>query len=86
MKTLGALMIFSATVATPALAQETGKRGTGSPYGSASQSNPRGAYNQVNGPSYMRLRDRFSPENFGNAEKDPTITGGEDMTLRAPSS
>ena len=86
MKMLGALMIFSATVATPVLAQQAGKRGPGSLYGLESQSSPRGAYNQVNGSSYTRQRDRFSPENFGNAEKDPTITGGEDTTLRAPSS
>jgi hypothetical protein len=88
MKMLGALMILSATVATPVLAQEAGTRGPGSPYGLASQSSPRGAYNQVNGPSYTptRMRDRFSPENSGNAEKDPSITGGEDMTRRPSSS
>jgi hypothetical protein len=88
MKMLGALMIFSATVATPVVAQQAGKREAGSPYGLESQSNSRGAYNQVNGPSYVptRLRDHFSPENSGNAEKDPSITGGEDTTRRPSSS
>jgi hypothetical protein len=88
MKMLGALIILSGAVATPVLAQQAGKPGPGNPYGLESQSNPRGAYNQVNGPSYTptRLRDHWSPENSGNAEKDPSITGGEDTTRHAPSS
>ena len=87
MKMLGVLMILSATVATPVLAQQAGKRGTGSLYDLESQSSQRGAYNQANGPSnaVTRTRDRWSPENPGNNEKDPSIMGGEDTT-RHPSS
>jgi hypothetical protein len=88
MKILSAFIILSATVATPVLAQEAGKRGPGSLYGLDSQSSPRGAYNQLNGPSYTatRARDHWDPANSGNNEKDPSITGGEDMTRRPPSS
>ena len=88
MKMLGVLMILSATVATPVLAQQAGKRGAGSLYDLESQSSQRGAYNQANGPSkaVTRTRDRWSPENPGNNEKDPSITGGEDTTRRPPSS
>jgi hypothetical protein len=87
MKILGALIIVSATIATPVLAQQAGKRGAGSPYDSQSQSSQRGAYNQVNGPSNTatQTRDHWNPENTGNNEKDPSMTGGEDTT-RHPSS
>jgi hypothetical protein len=86
-KMLGVLIILSATVATPVLAQQVGKRGPGSLYDLETQSSQRGAYNQVNGPSNTatRTRDRWSPESLGNNEKDPSITGGEDTT-RHPSS
>jgi hypothetical protein len=84
MQTLSALIILSAAVATPVLAQEAGKRGPGSLYGLDSQSSLRGAYNQLNGPSYAatRARDHWDPVNSGNNERDPSITGGEDTTRR----
>ncbi len=82
-KMLSALIV-SAAVATPALAQDAGVHESGSRYGLASKSSPRGAYNQLNGPSYtaIRTRDHWSPENSGNNERDPSIPGGEDTTLR----
>lgn len=84
-KMLSAVMILSATVATPVLAQDAGKRGPASGYGLVSQSSTRGAYNQANEPSYNsnRMRDRWSPENSGTVDKDPQMTGGEDITRRA---
>ena len=88
MKMLSALIILSAAVATPVLAQEAGKRGPGGLYGLDSQSGLRGAYNQLNGPSYTtsRARDHWDPADSGNNERDPSITGGEDTTRRPPSS
>ena len=82
---LTALIILSATVATPVLAQDAGKRGPANGYGLVSQTSPRGAFNQVNEPSSNAkgMRDRFSPENSGTVDKDPQITGGEDITRRA---
>jgi hypothetical protein len=87
MKMLGALIVLSAAIATPVLAQEAGKRGPGSLYGLDSQSSPRRAYNQLNGPSYSATPTRgyWNPENTGNNERDPSITGGYDTT-RHPSS
>ena len=84
MKMLSALIILSAAVATPVLAQEAGNRGPGGLYGLDSQSGQRGAYNQLNGPSYAsaQTRDHWSPENSGTNERDPSIPGGEDTTLR----
>jgi hypothetical protein len=83
-KMLTALIILSATVATPVLAQDA-KRGPANGYNLVSQSSPRGAFNQVNEPSSNAkgMRDRFSPENSGTVDKDPQITGGEDITRRA---
>lgn len=87
-KVLSAFIVLSATVATPVLAQEAVKQGPGSLYGLDSQSSPRGAYNQLNEPSYIatRARDRRDPANSGNNERDPSTTGGEDTTRRPPSS
>jgi hypothetical protein len=81
---LSAVMILSATVATPVLAQDAGKRGPASGFSLVSQSSPRGAFNQVNEPSTNanRIRDRWSPENSGTVDRDPQITGGEDITRR----
>jgi hypothetical protein len=84
MKTIGAMIIFSAAVATPVLAQDAGVRGPGSRYALDSRSSARGAYKQLNGPSYAaaQTRNHWSPENSGTNEKDPSIPGGEDTTLR----
>ena len=88
MKMLSTLIVLSAAVATPVLAQEAGKRGPGSLYGLDSQSSPRGAYNQLNGPSYTTTltRDRWNPVNSSTIERDSSIPGGEDTTLRPSSS
>ena len=87
MKTLSAVIILSAAVTTPVFAQDAGVRGPGSRYGLDSQSSPRRAYNQANGPSSSATptRDYWNLENSGNNERDPSITGGYDTT-RHPSS
>jgi hypothetical protein len=79
MKMLGAVIILSAAVGTPVFAQDAGVRG---------KPGSRGAYNQLNGPSHAatRTRDRWNPQHYGTVERDPSIPGGEDTTLRAPSS
>jgi hypothetical protein len=83
-KTLSATIILSAAVITPVFAQDAGVRGPGSRYGSEPH---RGAYNQLNGPSYVtpRTRGGRNTENFGSIERDPSVPAGEDTTLR-PSS
>ena len=88
MKALSAVIILSAGVAAPVFAQNAGVRGPGSRYGLESPSGPRGAYSQLNGPSYAptRTRDRWNTENFGSIEREPSIPGGEDTTLRPSSS
>ena len=88
MKTLSAVIILSAAVTTPVFAQDAGVRGPGIRYGLDSQSGPRGAYNQLNAPSYAATptRGHWNPENSGNNERDPLITGGYDTTRRPSSS
>jgi hypothetical protein len=86
MKTLSAVIILTAAVATPAFAQDAGQLGRGSDRGRAhDQSNYRGAYNQLNGAPYdaapqtseeMRNRD-----NFGFSGRDPSRVGGEAPNL-----
>ena len=80
MKTLTAVIILSATVATPVLAQPT--------HHGRAYDRYRGAYNQLNGPSYAATptRGHWNPENSGNNERDPSITGGYDTTRRPSSS
>jgi hypothetical protein len=87
MKTLSALIILSAAVATPVFAQDAGVRGPGSRYGLASQTGPRGAYNQLNGPSNATPRtldseDKRDIETFGFSGRDPSRVGGADPDLK----
>jgi hypothetical protein len=95
MKTLSAVIILSAAVATPVFAQDAGVLGPGSPYGLEPQPGPtyhrraydrwnyRGAHNQLNGPFYAtpRTRDGWNMENFGFSGRDPSRVGGEDPSL-----
>jgi hypothetical protein len=88
MKMLSTVIVFSAAIATPVFAQDAGVRGTGSRFGLEPQFGSRDAYNQLNGASHAttRTRDRWDPANSGTSEKDPSIPGGEDTSLRASSS
>jgi hypothetical protein len=86
LKALGAVIIFTAAIATPVFAQDAGQQARGSNHGRAyDQSNYRGAYNQLNGapfdaaprtPEEMRNRD-----NFGFSGRDPSRVGGESPNL-----
>jgi hypothetical protein len=84
-KTLSAVIILSTAVASPVFAQDASARGPGSRYGLEPH---RGAYNQLNGPSYATPRRGNSRniENFGSIERDPSVPGGEDTALRPSSS
>lgn len=77
LKALGALIILSAAVATPAFAQPAHH---GRAY---DRSNYRGAYNQLNGPSYAAPQTEFgrNRENFGFSGRDLSRVGGEDPSL-----
>jgi hypothetical protein len=90
MKTISAVMILSATVATPVFAQDAVVRGKGSRYGLESQSGPRAAYDRLNGRSYATARalndeDQRDMENFGFSGRDPSIPGGRDASLNGGS-
>ena len=87
MKTLSAAIILSAAIATPVFAQDAGVRGPRSGYGLASQTGARGAYNQLNGPSYATPRplddeEKRDMENFGFSGRDPSRIGGQDPDLK----
>ena len=87
MKTLSAVIILSAAVATPAFAQDPGVAGPGSRtyHGRAhALRNFRGVYNQLNGPFYAapRTPDGWNMESFGFSGRDPSRPGGEDPSLR----
>ena len=96
MKTLSAVIILSAAVATPVFAQDASVLGPGSGYGFKPQRSPtyhgraydrwnyRGAYNQLNGPFYAapRTESDWSIENFGFSGRDRSRVGGEDPSLR----
>jgi hypothetical protein len=86
MKALSAAIILSAAITTPVFAQDAGVRGPGSHDGF--EQKHRGAYNQVNRPFYATpgTRDSWNIENFGSSERDPSRPGGEDPSLKQPSS
>ena len=72
-KTLSAVIILSAAVATPAFAKEHGR----------AYDRYRGAYNQLSGPSYAipETRADRNIENFGFSGRDPSAVGGWDPAL-----
>jgi hypothetical protein len=78
-KLLSAVLILSATVATPVFAQDHGR---------AHVRHFRGAYNQMIGPSYYAVpssRAERNLENFGFSGRDPSRVGGMDPNLNPPS-
>jgi hypothetical protein len=77
MKTLSAMTILAAIVATPVFAQPTD-------HGRAhDRRNYRGAYNQLNEPSYAipRTQNGWNVQNFGFGGRDLSRVGGEDPSL-----
>ena len=75
MKTLSAVIILSAAIATPAFAQPTHHGRAYDLY--------RGAYNQLNGTSYAapQTREERNIQNFGFSGRDPSVPGGKDSSL-----
>jgi hypothetical protein len=73
LKTLSAVIILSAAVATPAFAKEHGR----------AYDRYRGAYNQLSGPSYAipETRAGRNIENFGFSGSDRSWVGGKDPSL-----
>ncbi len=74
-KTISAIAILCAAVATPVFAQPT--------HHSRALDRYRGAYNQETGPSYAvpRTREERNIENFGFSGRDPSAVGGWDPAL-----
>jgi hypothetical protein len=78
-KLLSAVLILSATVATPVFAHDHSR---------AHVRHFRGAYNQMIGPSYYAVpssRAERNLENFGFSGRDPSRVGGMDPNLNPPS-
>ena len=75
LKTFSAVVILSAAVATPVFAQPT--------HHGRAYDRFRGAYNQLNGPSYAipETRAGRNIENFGFSGRDPSRVGGWDPSL-----
>jgi hypothetical protein len=72
-KTLSAVIILAAAIATPVFAKEHGH----------ALDRYRRAYNQLGGPSYAipETRERRNIENFGFSGSDRSWVGGEDPSL-----
>jgi hypothetical protein len=72
-KTLSAVIILSAAVATPVFAREH----------SRALDRYRGAYNQMSGPTYVVPDSQAGRniENFGFSGRDPSRVGGWDPSL-----
>jgi hypothetical protein len=73
MKTLSAVILLSTAVATPVFAKDHGH----------ANDRFRGAYNQLNGPSYAipQTQEGRNIQNFGFSGRDPSRVGGEDPSL-----
>jgi hypothetical protein len=73
LKALTAVIILSATVATPVFAKEHGR----------AYDRYRGAYNQLSEPSYAipESRGQRNIENFGFSGMDRSRVGGQDPSL-----
>jgi hypothetical protein len=79
MKTLSAVIILSAAVATPVFAQPYHVRHHYRDY--------RGSYNQMSDPSYAIAPTQAGRniQNFGFSGRDPSRPGGMDPNLNPPS-
>lgn len=79
MKTLSAVLILSAAVAAPALAQTPSHHSR-----TYDESGFRGAYNQLDTPFYAAPRTNdfyWNGENFGFSGRDRSRVGGESPSL-----
>ena len=82
MKTLSAVIILSAAIATPAFAQDASALHSASKPQRVTnrQSDFRAGYNQLTGTS--RTQNGSNKESLGFGGIDPTRVGGEDPTFR----
>jgi hypothetical protein len=76
LKTLSAIVVLSAAIATPAFAQDAGMRGDRT----QSEWNFRQAHNQSMAP-YLTSDEYRNLENFGFSGRDPSRVGGESPSL-----
>jgi hypothetical protein len=97
-KTIGAIVILSAAIASPVFAQEaivsepaySGPAYPGPTYHGRAydRQNFRGAYGQSNAPYYaapLTSDDYWNMENFGISGRDPSRVGGQSPWLNPPS-
>jgi hypothetical protein len=84
LKTLSAIVILSAAVATPVFAQDSGMLGPRNHVRTHDQSNFRGAYNQSAAP-YLTSDEYRNLQNFGFSGRDPSRVGGQSPNLNPPS-
>jgi hypothetical protein len=83
LKTLSAIAIVATAIASPVFAQDAGTFGPTHHGRAYDQGNFRGAYNQLNGPSYVAPTESGrNIENFGFSGRDPSRPGGEDPSLK----
>lgn len=83
-KTISAVMILSAAIATPVFAQDASVSGP-EHVRTHHDRNYRGAYNEVSGSNYASPRTQEEDtnlQNFGFSGRDPSRVGGEDPDLK----
>ncbi|MGB9117867.1 hypothetical protein [Bradyrhizobium sp.] len=82
-KTLSAIAILSAAIASPVFAQDAGVLKPIHHGRAYDQRHFRGAYNQLNGPLYAapRTLDRSDTNGFGFGGRNLSWVGGEDPPL-----
>jgi hypothetical protein len=84
-KTLSAIVVLSAVIATPVLAQDANVT---APARATTHQNFRGAYNQIGAPYDRAPQTReeyINQENFGFSGRNPQRVGGENPDLNPPS-
>jgi hypothetical protein len=88
-KTLTAIVIFSAAVATPVFAQDANVTAPTHHARAVAPQNFRGAYNQVGGAPYdnapQTREELINQQNFGFSGRNPARVGGENPDLNPPS-
>ena len=78
-KTLSAIVVLSAVIATPVLAQDANVT---APARATTHQNFRGAYNQSNGSFYAAPRAESGRNtDFGSSAMDRSFPGGHDPSL-----
>lgn len=88
-KTLTAIAIFSAAIATPVFAQDASVTAPTHHARAVAHQNFRGAYNQVSGAPYdnapQTQQELMNRENFGFSGRNPARVGGENPDLNPAS-